>query len=1006
VAVHVGNGNNTGVVTWTFSMLAVPVGSALPIGVQQTGATPTWSFTPDVTGCYRVQVTVADNATPTPNTNTDVRVFGIAEPSGRLIPGFGASASDMNFGGSNTQGWAPAVDAFLKRVDEMPEGSSLANVAALRAAAAASGPYNLSALNTPNDGGGGSFTWQSGSTAADDGAITILPTGHVGAGRFVRDAATGYTVNAAWFGGIPTARYQNPADYKWYADSLYTVLGSDGAPSIRAAIAYLNALGGGSLYIPSGNWLVSSFTPGAADNEIFKLGNNITIFGDGDASAIRIQGNIVAHSAGVATTGYACIFGAYSATGSIPYNNVTIRKLMADHNSLGNTWGAPNFGGLGSGDARTITATTLISAGTNVTVEFVSTVNQTGSFIHALGTYGAPQLLNNARVRNCRLFNLATDAANVPDCSWIAIGATKIQVQNNDIDANGFQGSTAIETHGVIVNVQGNMIDGPSVGISGGGDSANADTIVIAGNIMRNVQKGVIGFSIFGKTVKQLVIENNTIRIRQGTLAGQGEAGIQLGFGNGVGVAFGGGFWDVKINANQVIYGGTPTSGYSYGMSLLGNFGSATPNTGGGLRITNNKVYGFGTTGIYVATQMAANAGNVCADMTITNNEINNGGVYGIAINGLGGESGTVWYRFLIDDNKITDDRGGGSILQYGVQCSGLAIDANCTIGSNPTIGATLGELSFNTSAYPLLRLRYLDKTMRQVTSEWDGITNSFVPGFVGTNTVLATVGTPDEYPPGDLRQGYHWASSQSQLMEFAWEYQTDSGNFNWRRLVRANFNNVGGSYVQVDAYTYFPGSPGVIDWSFSAPIIFDATGAAGSIEHRYQPGSGSGDYYQITENGGVAAKWHNQTVTMFAGGGLALGLSGASSDYLGFGASFATTGYVRMGGGSSVGIAQRNSANSGNLIHLQIDGADNVYFGHQENGTVLFLRGGVNSGYVQIDSGNTANVMRLTGTAVSINQPLALTNQTAIAGTAGASAGYGYLSYNGTTYKVQLLNL
>lgn len=39
---------------------------------------------------------------------------------------------------------------------------------------------------TSADGGGGMFNWDSASTASDDGGLTILPTGHVGAGRWRR----------------------------------------------------------------------------------------------------------------------------------------------------------------------------------------------------------------------------------------------------------------------------------------------------------------------------------------------------------------------------------------------------------------------------------------------------------------------------------------------------------------------------------------------------------------------------------------------------------------------------------------------------------------------------------------------------------------------------------------------------------------------------------------------------------------------------------------------------
>ena len=39
---------------------------------------------------------------------------------------------------------------------------------------------------TPGDGGGGAFCWDAASTEADDGGLYILPTGHVGAGRWKR----------------------------------------------------------------------------------------------------------------------------------------------------------------------------------------------------------------------------------------------------------------------------------------------------------------------------------------------------------------------------------------------------------------------------------------------------------------------------------------------------------------------------------------------------------------------------------------------------------------------------------------------------------------------------------------------------------------------------------------------------------------------------------------------------------------------------------------------------
>ena len=50
----------------------------------------------------------------------------------------------------------------------------------------------------PGDGGGGMFYWNSTSTDADDAGVTILPTGHVGAGRWKRIISD--NINVRWFG--------------------------------------------------------------------------------------------------------------------------------------------------------------------------------------------------------------------------------------------------------------------------------------------------------------------------------------------------------------------------------------------------------------------------------------------------------------------------------------------------------------------------------------------------------------------------------------------------------------------------------------------------------------------------------------------------------------------------------------------------------------------------------------------------------------------------------------
>jgi hypothetical protein len=123
-AVVVSNGNNLEVVTWQFTIVDVPVASALPTGIVQTGASPTYTFTPDVAGGYLVLLTVFD---VDGNFATDYRVFQVPETSGRIIPPFKSTDQSLNFIISsvmNTRGWALFQDAYNKEVDVLSAGGS------------------------------------------------------------------------------------------------------------------------------------------------------------------------------------------------------------------------------------------------------------------------------------------------------------------------------------------------------------------------------------------------------------------------------------------------------------------------------------------------------------------------------------------------------------------------------------------------------------------------------------------------------------------------------------------------------------------------------------------------------------------------------------------------------------------------------------------------------------------------------------------------------------------
>ena len=120
-SVQVSNGaSNAGVVLWTFAVVSVPYNSAVPVGVAQVGSTTTWTFTPDVTGCFIISLTVSDSFG---NTSTDTRAFGILTASGHLVPSFTGDNNSLNFG-SQLTGWDLYMEQWLAALEGLLDGTS------------------------------------------------------------------------------------------------------------------------------------------------------------------------------------------------------------------------------------------------------------------------------------------------------------------------------------------------------------------------------------------------------------------------------------------------------------------------------------------------------------------------------------------------------------------------------------------------------------------------------------------------------------------------------------------------------------------------------------------------------------------------------------------------------------------------------------------------------------------------------------------------------------------
>jgi len=137
--VVIANDDNTDVLSWEIELLYVPPGSALFPGVlsSASSSTPAGSFTPDVSGSWRIRLKVYNAAGFTGTVDTDIRNFVIPESKhGLVVPpyqkdpdplptlasgGTGAKPNEMNINAEEF-GWAGSgVDGmlqnFIKQVD-------------------------------------------------------------------------------------------------------------------------------------------------------------------------------------------------------------------------------------------------------------------------------------------------------------------------------------------------------------------------------------------------------------------------------------------------------------------------------------------------------------------------------------------------------------------------------------------------------------------------------------------------------------------------------------------------------------------------------------------------------------------------------------------------------------------------------------------------------------------------------------------------------------------------
>lgn len=196
----------------------------------------------------------------------------------------------------------------LSFVDAVTAGA-VATIAALRARAGSAGAaVSLLGAVSAGDGGGGLFYWSTSSTATDDGAAVVNPTGNGPAGRWLR---------ALVANEISLAAFSPPTDGT-----------TDSGAAWRAAMTFLAATGG-TLRVPA----LTLFVTIASDSDTILVPSNVSIIGTPGAvvkwnywgspfmavvekTNVKISGLIFEWGGTFGTTSGSRSFGTW--TGSIP----------------------------------------------------------------------------------------------------------------------------------------------------------------------------------------------------------------------------------------------------------------------------------------------------------------------------------------------------------------------------------------------------------------------------------------------------------------------------------------------------------------------------------------------------------------------------------------------------------------------------------------------------------------------------------------------------------------
>ncbi|MBI3548191.1 MAG: fibronectin type III domain-containing protein [Elusimicrobia bacterium] len=438
------------------------------------------------------------------------------------------------------------------------------------------------------------ITWNAGGSSS--GTHTLTAVARDAAGNNATSAGVTVTVG----GTAPPPNAKNVKNFGAKGDGV-----TDDTAAIQAALDSVK-IGGGTVYIPAGTYIVS---PIGKTNALVVY-SNMLITGDGPTSVIKVIAN---------AGNYRSIFGSDRSYNATYVENVTFSKFRVNQNPAANT----------TCDIRTDGVISLpqfvihLAQFKNATVEDMTFDLITGINTVALS---GPNTSNAVVQRNYFKFVRSRSTGSYPyDNSAIYVESHNHKLLNNTCVADIAQKAYGcMETHGGAPSlVEGNNTDGYETGVNIVGFSSEmvaSNDIVVRNNNFLRANFAIRTWSISPYNLKGVQIYNNTVTLAQRDFAAGSSIGINMVWSNeSVGLQS-----NIAISSNSITFQDETTSPATITSATSTEGIGLTPiGTIDGVTVTGNTITLAPTMGIHIGTR---GAGSSARNITVTGNTIINSG--------------------------------------------------------------------------------------------------------------------------------------------------------------------------------------------------------------------------------------------------------------------------------------------------------------------------------------------------------------------------------------------